>query len=90
MIGAAEILEKYIPNISLVKGDFRQGKIIEKWRDILFGNGAIFTTIKIRVKCSSGTYMRSLTNRIGLDLGTSAIALSITRTEIIFPDIPND
>ncbi len=41
-----------------------------------------FALIKLRVKCSSGTYMRSLAHRIGRDLGTGAFALSIKRTKI--------
>jgi len=36
----------------------------------------------IRVKCSSGTYMRSLAHRIGHDRGVGAFAMGINRTKI--------
>jgi len=41
-----------------------------------------FPVIRLLVRCSSGTYMRSLAQRIGVDLGTGAFALSINRTAI--------
>ncbi len=45
--------------------------------------GQEFEVIKIRCKCSSGTYMRTLAQKIGEELGTDALALSIVRTEIV-------
>ncbi len=43
-----------------------------------------FALIKIRVKCSSGTYMRSIAHRMGRDLGIGGFALSIERTKISY------
>ncbi|MFA7308760.1 MAG: hypothetical protein WC045_01675 [Patescibacteria group bacterium] len=68
----------------LVTGDFRQPEVQERWRDklSLIDNDYRFETITIRVDCSSGTYMRSLAERIGNDLGSGALALDIYRTKI--------
>lgn len=83
-ISGVELLNIISKNISLVKGDFRQEKIIKRWQEVLKDSNADFFVLKIRVNCSSGTYMRSLAHRIGRDLGTGAFALSIKRTKIIF------
>lgn len=69
---------------SKVEGaDFRQDEIRAAWRD-LFVNmpERSFTIIKLRVVCGSGAYMRTLAERVGRTLGTSALALSIHRTRI--------
>lgn len=85
-------LEKYIKeSIDLVKGDFRQAKILKKWKSVLDGtirtNGSMeeiqeFSVISIRVNCTSGTYMRSLADSIGKKVGIPALALNIKRTKI--------
>lgn len=73
-----------LESIDLVKGDFRQKEILSSWNTTLsqFPLETSFQVAKIHVKCSSGTYMRSLVHRIGKELGTSAIALSIVRTKV--------
>ncbi len=47
----------------------------------LHGNDK-YQTISIKVKCTSGTYMRSLANEIGKNVGVPALALSIKRTKV--------
>jgi tRNA pseudouridine55 synthase len=42
----------------------------------------IVPAIKIKVKCSSGTYIRALARDIGKALGTDAIVLKLVRTRI--------
>lgn len=63
--------------------DFRQGLIRAGWR-VLFEQipERRFTVLRLRVACVSGTYMRTLAERIGHELGTTALALSINRTKI--------
>ncbi len=72
-----EIAETILERISLVTGDFRQGDIGEEWYAFgeEFGN-IPFKIIKLRVKCSSGTYMRSLAEKMG------GLAYTIKRTEV--------
>ena len=80
-------LEEYIfDNINLLsdvnKKKFRVKEILEIWKQI-FQTLEIKPIIKkYRAKVSSGTYIRSLVNRIGIDLGCGAITLDIDRVEL--------
>ncbi|MFA6295197.1 MAG: hypothetical protein WC666_02110 [Candidatus Paceibacterota bacterium] len=49
----------------------------------------LFEVLKVKVKCSSGTYMRSLANKIGNDLDIGAFALSIKRTRFFKKSLKN-
>lgn len=80
-ISSQELKKKVIFEINAVKGDFRQKEIIDRWSEVLQIERT-FPVFKFRVKCSSGTYMRSLAYRLGLRSGFGAFALSIRRTEI--------
>jgi len=82
-INAIELEKVILDKISLVKGDFRQDEIIKRWKEVLSDKQLEFNVLKTKVICSSGTYMRSLADRIGNDFGTGAFALSIKRTRII-------
>ncbi len=81
-ISATDLLVRIVSMIDLVDGDFRQAEIKKKWHDLLSTSKSDFYSLKIRVKCSSGTYMRSLANRMGQDFGGGAFAISIRRTKI--------
>ena len=78
-----DIAENVLEKIALVTGDFRQREIGEEWYAFgeEFGN-IPFKIVTIKVKCSSGTYMRSLAERIGKDEGTGALAYSIKRLSV--------
>jgi tRNA pseudouridine55 synthase len=82
-ITGKEISEQVIKDIKLVNGDFRQEEIIKGWEDFAkkYSNKD-FKIIKVKVRCSSGTYMRSLADRIGKEAGTGAIALLIKRISV--------
>lgn len=80
---AADLRARIFSMIDRVKGNFRQEEITHRWNEILDGRGS-FPTMRIRVRCSSGTYMRSLAQRMGKEAGSAAFALSIKRTAIIF------
>jgi tRNA pseudouridine55 synthase len=93
LIGESQInpmglFDEIVEKISLVKGDFRQEKIVESWKKLLLESVARdsykFKIYNIKVKCSSGTYMRSLAHNIGKNLGCGALAKGINRTEIKF------
>jgi tRNA pseudouridine55 synthase len=75
-IHALEIVEK-------IDGDFRQHEIAEEW--YAFGQEFLnfpFKVVTLHIECSSGTYMRSLAERIGKDAGSGAFAYSIKRTKV--------
>lgn len=83
IVTAKRISDTVINNIKKVTGEFRQEKTIELWEK--FGNDNAsnrFAVIKIKVNCSSGTYMRSLAHRIGIDMGIPSLAYSIKRTRV--------
>ena len=89
-VGAEDLKARIEGCIKLVTGNFRQNEIIIKWDSTFKSpflqpnteNGGLFDVLKLRVKCSTGTYMRSLAHRMGKDTGTGAFALSIKRTKI--------
>ncbi len=61
--------------------DFRIKDVRASWDGALAAERQ-YAVATIRVACGTGTYMRALAGRIGEALGTSALALSITRTRI--------
>lgn len=61
--------------------DFRIHDVRNSWAGLGFGPKT-YTVLKLRVTCGTGTYMRSLAERVGATLGTRALALSIRRTKI--------
>ena len=74
-----QIIEKIRP----VSGDFRQEEILEKWADYFLKNAPTdYQVLKLKVICSSGAYMRSLAERIGIETGASALAFNISRTRL--------
>jgi tRNA pseudouridine55 synthase len=82
-IRAGDLKAMIISHIDKVRGDFRQEEIKKRWNETFTDPSQLFECIKIRVSSSSGTYMRSLTDRIGIDMGTGAFAISIKRTKIL-------
>lgn len=63
--------------------DFRQDAIAHAWQEMLSAIGnRTFVVLTLRVTCASGTYMRTLADRIGKGVGTRGVALSIHRTKI--------
>lgn len=81
-ISSTDLLNYIQTNVGKVKGDFRQEEILKLWKEILEEENQEFQKIKIRVFCSSGTYMRSLATRLGEKLGIRACAFSIKRTQV--------
>lgn len=76
-----EILENVLKKISLVKGDFRQEQVNYSWQDEININEYALIT-KCKVVVSSGTYIRSLVNLLGQEMGSGALAYSIKRTRV--------
>ncbi len=63
--------------------DFRQDEVRAQWQSLLSSlPSRNFTLIRVRVAAGTGTYMRSLAERVGEALRTRAVALSIHRTRI--------
>lgn len=85
-ISGANLLNEIIRKINLVKGDFRQKEIIEKWKHAISKEYKnlenTFSIIKIEMTCSSGTYVRALVRDISKLSGIPMCTYSIIRTEI--------
>ena len=84
-IDAKDLLARIISMINIVDGDFRQEEIKKRWQELLGGVHQLqghFSVLKCLIKCSSGTYMRSLANKIGQDLEVGAFAIAIKRIRI--------
>lgn len=61
--------------------DFRIEDVRASWEEVLTEERE-YHIIHARIVCGSGVYMRTLAQRVGEKLGTSALALSIKRTRI--------
>ncbi len=77
IVRGIDVAERALARIQYVNGEFRQGDIGEEWAAFgeEFGNFP-FKVVMLKVKCSSGTYMRSLAERMG------GLAYSIKRISI--------
>jgi tRNA pseudouridine(55) synthase len=87
-LGFGFLSKKYLhdyalENIYKVKGNFRQNMAWCSWAQTLekYPDDNL-PTITIKVRCSSGTYMRKLAQNIGIMVNYPAIALLIKRTMI--------
>lgn len=77
------LLKDIQKRIAKVNGEFRQKKILDIWEKALISKEEKYLTIKIKVLCSSGVYMRQLAEEIGEKFGVSSLAFSIKRVKII-------
>lgn len=85
IIEASAFFEQIKKSIALVNGDFRQEQILSGWDEVFIkkvSRNANFFACKIKVKCSAGSYMRTLSEEIGNRLGVPALACGIKRVAI--------
>lgn len=69
--------------IGLVKGDFRQIEILDKWNSSLSTSAQTqFKIIKFKMHCSSGTYVRALVRDISKKIDVPMCVFSINRTRV--------
>lgn len=81
-ITGEKLLAKINLKIKQVKGDFRQQEILREWNKILNKEPSVeFQTVKLAIKCSSGTYIRSIAHNLGKELKIGAVLLSLSRTK---------
>jgi len=82
-ISKPNLKKEIIESVMRIKGDFRQKEILDGWDKILKRTKEEqYKLVKINMYCSSGTYVRSLANDIGEELGCGALAYSIKRQDI--------
>ncbi len=82
-ISAKKLKSQILQSIKLVKGNFRQEKIIKSWQEHFKSSSlATYSIFTLSVDCTSGTYIRSLAHQIGQKINIPSIALSIKRTRV--------
>lgn len=80
---AKDVLSLEIKNkVSLIKGDFRQEKIKEKWEVEFLNDTKDYFLDTIEVSVSSGFYIRQFVSDLALNFKTSALAFHILRTKV--------
>lgn len=78
-----EALQRNISEaIARVDGDFRQEEIINRWKEVLADKKSVFSGVRIRIHCGSGTYIRTLARELGKRLGTDAVVARLVRTKV--------
>ncbi|MFA6397833.1 MAG: hypothetical protein WDK96_03260 [Candidatus Paceibacterota bacterium] len=69
--------------IELISGDFRQEEILKTWDKYLKENSQeSYLIAKIKINCSSGTYVRKIVDDLGKKLGIPTTTFSISRTRV--------
>ena len=78
-----DLVQKVVGKISKIQGNFRQDEIKESWLDLEQKHPKkSVEMIGVRVRCSSGTYVRGIANTLGETLGVGAFAYSIKRIQV--------
>lgn len=78
-------IEKKIEGMNeAVRGDFRQREISERWKATLasIDQKTALPAVRVRIRCASGTYIRTLAHELGKRLGCDAILVRLVRTHV--------
>lgn len=82
-IDSGELLGTVVGRIRSVKGNFRQNEILKSWRTNLQRvKTGKFPIIRMRISCSSGTYIRTLASDLGKKMELPAMLYTLKRTRI--------
>lgn len=81
-INKDELIAQAIKRIELVSGDFRQEQIKQTWSETDMKLPESSPRISFEIACSSGTYIRSICDQLGRQLGTYGLCFDLLRTEV--------
>ncbi|MCA9397824.1 hypothetical protein KC573_03265, partial [candidate division WWE3 bacterium] len=87
-IRITNLKEFVLEDITLVRGDYRQGKILKEWNNLLrllegkFGTSLLFPRVTITATCEKGTYIRSIIHSLGQSFGIGAMTTAIHRIKV--------
>jgi len=83
-ISSKSLLQNIEKRVNRVDGDFRQKAILKIWKKELSDAKMLrhFCVASFKTKCSSGTYVRTIANDLGVKINIPALAFSIKRTKI--------
>jgi tRNA pseudouridine55 synthase len=76
-----QVKSDLIRRVRLVRGDFRQEEIIERWKDFQISEG-MMQLARCTLAVTSGTYIRSLAHEMGKVFGCGAILFSLERISV--------
>ena len=83
LVSKQELIKEIVGKINLVKGDFRQEEIINKWSTVLNeSREEHFLVSSFKASVSSGTYIRGIAHEMGEYFGDGALAFWIKRTRV--------
>ena len=88
-VSGEKLLKTIEQKINLIKGDFRQKEILAKWREVLNDDKNNYQVAKVKITCSSGTYIRSIAHHLGKELKIGSTLFNLTRTKVGYFDIKN-
>lgn len=89
-IPSEKIKQTILKNLKKVTGHFRQKKITSLWEELFkLSPDHIFALANFEIECSSGTYVRSLANKMGQEFNCGAIAFEIFRIRVGKFDLEN-
>lgn len=82
-VSKEELKKIAIDKVDLVKGDFRQEDIKSAWvKNLSRTEHKEFPVLELTINCSSGTYIRTLANELGIQLGSGGVLLHLLRTKV--------
>lgn len=82
-IKTEDLKVKIKQKINLVNGDFRQKEILKNWdKTLKLNKEKTFNILKIKIFCSSGTYIRALVRDISDKINIPLCVYNIIRTKI--------
>jgi len=82
-IPKSELKEYEESTINKVEGNFRQDKIIKNWNNVLKKSSKDkFQIVKVKLKVSGGTYIRSIAENLGKKLNSKSFLFHLKRTQV--------
>ncbi len=82
-ITGKQLLGDVLERVDMVKGDFRQEEIMSAWQKMIGEhNKDEYPLARVRIACSTGTYVRSIAQRLGEELHTKALLHHLVRTQV--------
>lgn len=80
-INNKKLLKNILRKIDLVKGDFRQNEIKQRWKELLDSENKKFLVVDLTINCSSGTYIRAIADDLGSNYD-GGLLMSLKRTKV--------
>ena len=82
-VGRDLLHDQIVSSVEGVDGHFRQKELVSAWRQYFKDCRANeFMSIRLRIACSSGTFIRQLVDDLGVRLGCGAMVYQLLRTRV--------